>query len=133
MRVRPGRGAMLFLAMSLLGACADRSTTDPGSSFGKQMTSAAVRVARMEARQHAAPGSLCDEEVITLGYQERLRLELGSLFRLMDRALRDPRLSREARADASSPVDEGGRREWWEGAENADLAGAQCAAFRTEG
>lgn len=97
MRARRGRGAALLLATAaLLGACADRSAPDPG----KQMTSAAERVVRMEARQHAAPGSLSDEEVITLGYQERLRLGLGSPFRLMDQALQDPRLSRGARAAA---------------------------------
>jgi hypothetical protein len=38
-----------------------------------------------------------DEGVIGLGYAERLRLGLGSPFRLVEMALRDPRLSEEAR------------------------------------
>jgi hypothetical protein len=38
-----------------------------------------------------------DEAVIGLGYAERLRLGLGSPFRLVDMALRDPRLTEEVR------------------------------------
>lgn len=38
-----------------------------------------------------------DEAVVGLGYMERLRLGLGSPFRLMEMALRDPRLSPETR------------------------------------
>ncbi|HSJ26328.1 MAG TPA: hypothetical protein VK929_16735 [Longimicrobiales bacterium] len=38
-----------------------------------------------------------DEAVIALGYAERLRLGLGSPFRLVDMVLRDPRLSDETR------------------------------------
>jgi hypothetical protein len=38
-----------------------------------------------------------DEGVIGLGYAERLRLGMGSPFRLVEAAMRDPRLSAEAR------------------------------------
>jgi hypothetical protein len=38
-----------------------------------------------------------DEAVIGLGYAERLRLGMGSPFRLVDAVLRDPRLSEETR------------------------------------
>lgn len=38
-----------------------------------------------------------DEAVVGLGYAERLRLGLGSPFRLAEKALRDPRLSEETR------------------------------------
>lgn len=43
------------------------------------------------ARQ--APRSLSDEEVLALGYYERARLGLGSPFRLIEYALRDPGLT----------------------------------------
>lgn len=42
-------------------------------------------------------GEVGDEAVIGLGYVERLRLGLGSPFRLVEMAQRDPRLSEEAR------------------------------------
>jgi hypothetical protein len=41
--------------------------------------------------------ALTDTQVVTLGYVERLRLGLGSPFRLMDYALQDPRLDPAAR------------------------------------
>jgi hypothetical protein len=46
-------------------------------------------------------GSVSDEAVIGLGYAERLRLGLGSPFRLVESALRDPRLSERARQDVA--------------------------------
>jgi hypothetical protein len=50
---------------------------------------------------HALAGEdatmLTDTQVVTLGYLERLRLGLGSPFRLMDYALQDPRLDPAAR------------------------------------
>lgn len=42
---------------------------------------------------------LSDEGVIGLGYAERLRLGLGSPFRLVETALRDPRLTEPARRE----------------------------------
>jgi hypothetical protein len=46
-------------------------------------------------------GALDDEAVIALGYAERLRLGLGSPFRLVEAAMRDPRLSDEMRHQVS--------------------------------
>jgi hypothetical protein len=45
--------------------------------------------------------ALTDEAVIGLGYAERLRLGLGSPFRLVEYALRDPRLSDSMRHDVA--------------------------------
>ncbi|MGH7466014.1 MAG: hypothetical protein ACREK1_12610, partial [Longimicrobiales bacterium] len=42
-----------------------------------------------------------DEVVIALGYAERLRLGLGSPFRLVETALRDPRLPEGARREVA--------------------------------
>jgi hypothetical protein len=47
-----------------------------------------------ESRSGVVPS---DEHVIALGYTERLRLGLGSPFRLLESVLRDPRLSDETR------------------------------------
>ncbi|HEV2131827.1 MAG TPA: hypothetical protein VGR27_12020, partial [Longimicrobiaceae bacterium] len=56
------------------------------------------------ARQHASEwilrqdeGELRDEEVLALGYIERLRLGLGSPFRLIEHVLHDPRLDQATR------------------------------------
>jgi hypothetical protein len=50
----------------------------------------------------ARSGSLLsDEAVIGLGYAERLRLGLGSPFRLVETALRDPRLAESARREVA--------------------------------
>lgn len=47
--------------------------------------------------EEARSASTSDEAVIAVGYLERLRLGLGSPFRLADYALADPRLSTETR------------------------------------
>jgi hypothetical protein len=47
----------------------------------------------VQARDHQPRGSRGDELTVSLGYLERLRVGLGSPFRLVDYAIHDPRLS----------------------------------------
>jgi len=59
-------------------------------------------------------------------------MRVGGPYRVTARALGFAEapdwLRREwTRADAPSPADAGGRREWWEGTGSADVAGAPCA------
>lgn len=61
-----------------------------GLQEGRDAAGAWISDARLETQ-------VSDEAVIALGYIERLRLGLGSPFRLMDQALSDPRLDPETR------------------------------------
>jgi hypothetical protein len=84
--------------LPLLGACGERRPVpDPSASFAAELARAEAYADSLVAVQRAEGAKLKDEEVIALGYLERLRMGLGSPFRLIDHAVQDPRLSPEAR------------------------------------
>lgn len=93
-----GGGALVLLGM--MGGCG-RAEREPGPT----PVDAELARAWAEMRGVAArTDSLADEQVVALGYAERLRLGLGSPFRLMDYALQDPRLSPALRARTAAAL-----------------------------
>lgn len=82
------------LLLVLAAACGGREGAPRPTAADAELARAWAGVRALAARDSAA---LTDAEVITLGYVERLRLGLGSPFRLMDYALQDPRLDPAAR------------------------------------
>lgn len=86
---RLGRLLLLLLAV-LAGGCSRDAVVEPTADVAKLVTGG-----RRDAAQWIAAGrhgEVKPELAIQLGYLERLRLGLGSPFRLIDYALRDPRL-----------------------------------------
>lgn len=90
LRRLPGLAAAL-----LLFACGTPAPAPRQTAADVELARAWTGVRGLAGRDSAA---LTDAEVIALGYVERLRLGLGSPFRLMDFALQDPRLDPAARA-----------------------------------
>jgi hypothetical protein len=105
--MRPSRSTFLrvrraaALLLPLVAACGGRDAPPPPTPVEAQLVWAWREVRALSSRPAHA---LTDEEVITLGYVERLRLGLGSPFRLMDYALQDPRLSPAARTRAAAAL-----------------------------
>jgi hypothetical protein len=91
-----GGGAMVLL----IGGCGRGERAPVPYAADAEMARAWAEMRGMAARTD----SLADEQVIALGYAERLRLGLGSPFRLMDYALLDPRLSPAARARTAAAL-----------------------------
>jgi hypothetical protein len=78
-------GVLLVILVSCARGAPERAVPD----FARELAVGA-RYAERLGKQGAA---LTDEEVIAAGYLERLRVGMGSPFRLMEYALRDPRLT----------------------------------------
>ena len=93
--------AAAALLLPAVAACGGRKAPPPPTAAETELARAWRDVRALSAKQ---PTALTDEEVITLGYVERLRLGLGSPFRLMDQALQDPRLSPAARTRAAAAL-----------------------------
>lgn len=83
------RRTAIVIAVILLGAC--KGAQKPAHPAAR------VSLERGRVAAHAWGAGQNSEAVIALGYLERLRLGLGSPFRLMDYALNDPRLSDSTR------------------------------------
>jgi len=100
-RLRRLRGAGTAVLLAVCVACggADRA---PAPTLAD--TELARAWSEVRGLAGTAADSLSDEQVITLGYVERLRLGLGSPFRLMDFALQDPRLTPAARIRAAAAM-----------------------------
>jgi hypothetical protein len=83
--------SMICLALAL-GTWGCRSETERrlGQGMRRELQTARAAAARWESERADA---LSDMEIVALGYLERLRLGLGSPFRLVDYALADPRLA----------------------------------------
>ncbi|MGH7475132.1 MAG: hypothetical protein ACRELD_02490 [Longimicrobiales bacterium] len=85
------RTLLLAALVGVAGSCA------PGEDVAfRSNGSRSLAQGREAAREWIARGRssarLSDEDVLALAYLERLRLGLGSPFRVIDQALRDPRL-----------------------------------------
>jgi hypothetical protein len=81
-----------LLVAAFLAGCAGPAPARPAPHFSRDLASGARYEARLGER------AATDQEVIAAGYVERLRVGIGSPFRLMEYALRDPRLTPATRA-----------------------------------
>ncbi|HEX7091675.1 MAG TPA: hypothetical protein VF192_16160 [Longimicrobiales bacterium] len=95
-----GRRSRLLVLLAVLAAPIAASCSGAGSdalhhNVERELNRGRELAANLIARGRV--GALTDQEVIALGYLERLRLGLGSPFRLLDYALHDPRLDDSAR------------------------------------
>ncbi|HEX7118824.1 MAG TPA: hypothetical protein VF212_08560 [Longimicrobiales bacterium] len=82
---------MMLAAAALALACARAEDGGAGVDVARALASGRAFAESLIARgRDDAP--LSRDSVVALGYLERLRLGLGSPFRLIDQALRDPRL-----------------------------------------
>jgi hypothetical protein len=93
-----------FLSLALAGAAAFSGCGRPehagfAPDVRRDLESGRQAVGRWVAEERS--GVVADEVVIGLGYAERLRLGLGSPFRLVESALRDPRLSEGMRREVA--------------------------------
>jgi hypothetical protein len=88
----------IVLLAGLLAGCAGPAPARQAPDFSRDLAAGARYEARLGALQRAPSFGMTDEEVIAAGYLERHRTGLGSPFRLMEYALRDPRLTPATRA-----------------------------------
>lgn len=87
------RCTLALLVASLAGCGQSRRPAPPPIAAAAELERAWGWAEALRGRQAAHPDSLRASELVALGYLERLRLGMGSPFRLMDYALQDPRLS----------------------------------------
>ncbi|NIP82696.1 MAG: hypothetical protein GWM90_27145, partial [Gemmatimonadetes bacterium] len=91
------RSRLLIAATSIaawLGACGPIDDAGFASDVDRELDRGRAHASRLVAGSRVAPTV---EEAIEAGYLERLRLGLGSPFRLIEHSLQDPRLPRERR------------------------------------
>jgi len=91
--------ALVLATAAALSACGPTPHAGLGPDVHRELHAAEDAVERWMAADRA--GSLPDDVVISLGYVERLRLGLGSPFRLAEMALRDPRLGEASRREVA--------------------------------
>lgn len=91
---RPLRRAAGLVLLAVAAACGRAERAPEPLAADAELARAWAGVRALAARDAEA---LTDTQVIALGYVERLRLGLGSPFRLMDYALQDPRLDAASR------------------------------------
>jgi hypothetical protein len=85
------------MAASLAG-CADRAPRHAVPDFSRDLANGRRYVEHLAAKQRSEVSALSDADVVAAGYVERLRMGVGSPFRLMEYALLDPRLTAGERA-----------------------------------
>jgi hypothetical protein len=93
-------GCLLALAVS---GCTQRGA-ERATEAEAELQRGGAYVDWILARQAVKPERLSAQEVVVLGYVERLRLGLGSPFRLADQALNDPRLDDTVRHRAAAAL-----------------------------
>jgi hypothetical protein len=101
-----GRRYSFLLTASMLGAVLLGSASSPPAGSGNVARTLARATGYFDsivvlARNARPVGERGDQLTIELGYLERLRIGLGSPFRLVDEALHDPRLDSASRARTS--------------------------------
>lgn len=102
----------LALLLAALAGCGQSRRPPPPSAAAAELEQAWAWAEGLRARQAAEPDSLAAAELVTLAYLERLRLGLGSPFRLVDQALQDPRLSQRARTRVAGALLHGTGQGW---------------------
>ena len=80
-----------LVILTLLASSCERMSVGPEIA-GELREGRAYATAIVASARSAPPAETSDPTVVALGYLERHRLGLGSPFRLIDYALRDPRL-----------------------------------------
>jgi hypothetical protein len=101
-----GRRSSFLFTASMLGVVLVVSASSPPARSGNVARSMAIATGYFDsivvlARNARPIGPRGDQLTIELGYLERLRVGLGSPFRLVDEALHDPRLDSASRARTS--------------------------------
>ncbi|HET7553204.1 MAG TPA: hypothetical protein VFK04_18065 [Gemmatimonadaceae bacterium] len=96
MRLLRVRTLAPLLVLVILASSCERMSVGPEIA-GELRDGRAYATALISEARDAAPGSVAPSTAIALGYLERHRLGLGSPFRLIDYALRDPRLDDSTR------------------------------------
>ncbi len=104
-----GRRSSFLLTASLLGAVVLASVSWPPAGNGNVPRSLAVATGYFDsivvlARNARPVGAKGDLLTVELGYLERLRIGLGSPFRLADEALHDPRLDSASRSRTARAI-----------------------------
>lgn len=95
----PSLGAfLLVLAAAVLAGCTDRPSRHAVPDYSRDLANGRRHVEHLAGRQSSGASELSDSELVAAGYVERLRLGVGSPFRLMEYALLDPRLATSDRA-----------------------------------
>jgi hypothetical protein len=85
---------LLVLLLSLLPSCGSIAPAEYSHDIDELLARGRVYAAELST---LAADELTDEQVVSLGYLERMRLGMGSPFRLIEYVLRDPRLPAEGR------------------------------------
>jgi hypothetical protein len=85
------------MAASLVG-CADRAPRRAAPDYSRDLAKGHRQVERLAGMQRSKVTAMSDADVVAAGYVERLRMGMGSPFRLMEYALLDPRLTAGERA-----------------------------------
>lgn len=91
------RFVLVLIAASLAG-CADRAPRRAAPDFSRDLAIGRWQVEHHAGKQRSGGAAMSDADVVAAGYVERLRLGVGSPFRLMEYALLDPRLTPGERA-----------------------------------
>lgn len=98
--VRPSTGLRLRVAIAgialLLGGCDCSGRSKFATDIQRDLRTGRDSMQALLDAQEQSP--LAGEQAIMLGYMERLRLGLGSPFRLIEYAYNDPRLGAQARS-----------------------------------
>jgi hypothetical protein len=97
---RPRRWLALA-ACAVLAGCERTQTQSSPPDDPERVENATAEVGRIRMRQHTRAASLSVDDLIVLGYMERLRLGLGSPFRLMEEVLNDSLLPQHHRSVAT--------------------------------
>lgn len=95
------RWLLLPLLWVVLPSCGTISSTVYSHDIDELLAVGRVYAAELST---LPADELTDEQVISLGYLERMRLGMGSPFRLIDYVLRDPRLSEDGRQRLSYAI-----------------------------
>jgi hypothetical protein len=101
------KGSRLLLALAACGVlagaagCEGTQTQSSPPDDPARVENASAEVGRIRMRQHTRPTSLSVDDLVVLGYMERLRLGLGSPFRLMEEVMNDSLLPESHRSIAT--------------------------------
>src|SRR6476646_11293218 len=96
--------AALFGAALIVGAMHDRPAIDADAASQLTRSTSYFDSTIVLARNSSPRGARGDALTVGLGYLERLRVGLGSPFRLVDQALRDPRIDSASRSRTARAI-----------------------------
>ena len=91
--VAPSAGLVVVVLLGSMAGCGDRAPRRAAPDFSRDLAHGGQHAERLAEKQRSAVSAMSDADVVAAGYLERLRLGVGSPFRLMEYALLDPRLT----------------------------------------